>query len=62
MRSNPRPPGKLVKGIQGPHDDFLRLRVGDYRILYEVFDAEHVILIHGIIHRKELEGWLRQHR
>jgi len=60
LSSNPRPPGKLVKAIQGPHDEFLRLRVGNYRILYEVFDAKRVVLIHGIVARKELEEWLRQ--
>lgn len=60
LHANPRPPGKLVKAIQGPHDEFLRLRVGDFRILYEVFDADKVVLIHGIVARKELEAWLRQ--
>jgi mRNA-degrading endonuclease RelE of RelBE toxin-antitoxin system len=40
----------------------LRLRVGDFRILYEVFDADRVVLIHGIVARKELEQWLRQRR
>jgi mRNA interferase RelE/StbE len=62
LARNPRPPGKLVKAIRGPHDEFLRLRVGDHRIIYEVMDSERVILIHGIIHRKDLEAWLRQQR
>lgn len=62
LSRNPRPPGKLVKAIQGPHDDFLRLRVGDHRIMYEVIDSGRVILIHAIIHRKDLEAWLRQRR
>ncbi len=62
LATNPRPPGKLVKAIQGPHDDFLRLRVGEYRILYEVFDADRVVLIFGIVARKDLEAWLRQRR
>ncbi len=60
LRVNPPPPGKLVKAIQGPHDEFLRLRVGDYRVLYEILDADHVVLIHGIVHRRDLEQWLRQ--
>jgi mRNA-degrading endonuclease RelE of RelBE toxin-antitoxin system len=58
---NPRPPGKLVKAIQGTKDEFLRMRVGDYRIMYEVVEAGRVVLILGIIHRKDLEQWLRQH-
>ena len=62
LARNPRPPGKLVKAIQGSKDKFLRMRVGNYRIMYEVADADHVVLILGIIHRKDLEEWLRQHR
>lgn len=62
LAQNPRPAGKLVKAIQGAHDEFLRLRVGDHRIMYEVFDADRVVLIHAIIHRKDLEAWLRQQR
>ena len=62
LGANPRPPGKLVKAIRGPHDEFLRLRVGDFRILYEIFDADKMVLIHAIVARKELEEWLRQRR
>lgn len=62
LGGNPRPAGKLVKALQGPHDEFLRLRVGDYRILHEIYDADRVVLIHGIIQRKDLEEWLRQRR
>lgn len=61
LSRNPRPPGKLVKAIQGTKDAFLRMRVGDYRIMYEVVDADRVVLILGIIQRKDLEQWLRQH-
>jgi len=61
LARNPRPPGKLVKAIQGTRDDFLRMRVGDYGIMYEVVDAERVVLVLGIVQRKDLEQWLRQH-
>jgi len=37
------------------------MRVGDYRIMYEVVDADRVVLILGIIQRRDLEQWLRQH-
>jgi len=37
------------------------MRVGDYRIMYEVVDADRLVLILGIIQRKDLEQWLRQH-
>ncbi len=62
LTRNPRPPGKLVKAIRGTKDEFLRMRVGDHRIMYEVRDAEHLVVILGIIHRKDLEEWLRQRR
>jgi mRNA-degrading endonuclease RelE of RelBE toxin-antitoxin system len=38
------------------------MRVGNYRIMYEVIDADRVVLILGIIQRKDLEEWLRQYR
>ena len=60
LSRNPRPPGKLVKAIQGSKDQFLRLRVGNYRLMYEVDDTNKVVLMLGIIHRKDLEEWLRQ--
>ncbi|MDQ6879456.1 MAG: type II toxin-antitoxin system RelE/ParE family toxin [Candidatus Dormibacteraeota bacterium] len=59
LSKNPRPPGKLVKAIQCK-DAFLRMRVGYYRLIYEVDDPNKMVLILGIIHRKDLEEWLRQ--
>ena len=61
LARNPRPSGKLVKAIHGTKDQFLRMRVGDYRIMYEVLDADRLVLILGIVQRKDLEQWLRQH-
>ena len=60
LSKNPRPPGKLVKAIQGTKDAFLRMRVGNYRLMYEVDDPNKIVLILGIIHRRDLEEWLRQ--
>ncbi len=60
LTRDPRSPGKLVKAIQGTKDQFLRMRVGDYRVMYEVSDADRVVLILGIVQRKDLEQWLRQ--
>ena len=62
LTENPRPSGKLVKAIQGTKDAFLRYRVGDYRILYEIFDSERVVLVLGILHRSDLEDWLKRQR
>jgi mRNA-degrading endonuclease RelE of RelBE toxin-antitoxin system len=36
--------------------------VGDYRLLYEILDADHVVLVAGIVARKDLEDWIRRHR
>ncbi|MGA9349159.1 MAG: type II toxin-antitoxin system RelE/ParE family toxin [Anaerolineae bacterium] len=50
-------PGKKWKRLEGT-DGLVRLRVGDYRVLYEVMDEEvHVLLV---IHQRDLERWLRR--
>ena len=62
LEHDPRPPGKQVKALQGTRDAFLRFRVGDYRLLYEIIDAENLVLVAGIVARKDLESWIRRHR
>ena len=52
--------GKAVKTIRGISDSFHRLRVGDYRVMYDVIEEDHVILVLGIVHRADLERWLRK--
>ena len=47
---NPRPPG--VKQIRGG-DGALRIRVGDYRVIYDVDDADRGVLVRYIRHRRE---------
>jgi mRNA-degrading endonuclease RelE of RelBE toxin-antitoxin system len=51
--------GKAVKTILGPGDSFHRLRVGDYRVMYDVIEQDRVVLILGIVHRGDLERWIR---
>ena len=53
--------GKSVKTIQGSADALHRLRVGNHRVMYDLLDAERVLLVLGIVDRKDLETWLRQH-
>jgi mRNA-degrading endonuclease RelE of RelBE toxin-antitoxin system len=55
-----RVPGKAVKTIRGVDDSFHRLRIGDYRVMYDVLAEDRVVLILGIVHRGELERWLRR--
>ena len=51
LKDNPRPPGsEKLKGA----DDAYRIRVGDYRILYEVRDKELVVYIIEAGHRREV--------
>ena len=42
-----------VKKLAGYADRY-RLRVGDYRIIYEVVDRQLIILIVGVGHRREI--------
>jgi mRNA interferase RelE/StbE len=51
LRVEPRPPG--VKALTSQHG-WLRIRVGDYRIVYEVRDSELVVLVIQIGHRSEV--------
>ena len=51
LRTEPRPPG--VKALTGQRG-WLRIRVGDYRIVYEVRDSELVVLVLQIGHRSQI--------
>jgi len=51
LKLNPRPRG--VKSFEGP-DGILHLRVGDYRILYQIRDDRLVVLLVKIGHRREI--------
>ncbi len=58
LAKDPYPPGKKWKRLKGQRDQFVRLRVGDHRVLYEVIGEEVHIL--AVVHRRDLEKWLRQ--
>lgn len=51
LEKNPRPAG--VRALQGD-TSILRLRVGDYRVLYTVLDRELLVLVIAIGHRREV--------
>jgi mRNA interferase RelE/StbE len=53
--------GKSVRTIQGSADSVHRLRVGNHRVMYDLLDPERVLLVLGIVDRKDLETWLRPH-
>jgi mRNA interferase RelE/StbE len=52
LSEDPRPHG--VKSLQGSRKGHLRLRVGDYRVIYRVEDDRFVILVVTIGHRREV--------
>jgi mRNA interferase RelE/StbE len=51
LEDDPRHPG--VTKMSGP-DDFYRVRVGDWRIVYAIRDRELVVLVIRIGHRREV--------
>ncbi|MGO9194103.1 MAG: type II toxin-antitoxin system RelE family toxin [Streptosporangiaceae bacterium] len=53
LGEDPRRPDANVKKLSG-YDDRYRLRVGDYRVIYEVVDGQLVILVVGVGHRREI--------
>jgi mRNA interferase RelE/StbE len=53
LGDDPRSPAAHVKKLVGYQDRY-RLRVGDYRIIYDIADGELVILIIGVGHRREI--------
>jgi mRNA interferase RelE/StbE len=53
LGDDPRRSAANVKKLAGYADRY-RLRVGDYRIIYEVIERQLVILIVGVGHRREI--------
>jgi mRNA interferase RelE/StbE len=50
LEENPRPQGcKKLKGRDG-----FRIRVGNYRIIYDIFDTELVVDVIALGHRKDI--------
>ncbi len=53
LAEDPRPPGvKALTGMPGT----LRIRVGDYRVLYAVSDSDQVLRILDVRHRSKAYG------
>lgn len=49
---NPRPQGarKLTGAMRGAW----RIRVGDYRVIYDADDAQQLVIILAVLHRREV--------
>ncbi len=59
LRNDPFP-AHQHKRLSATDPPIERLRVGNYRVLYEVAKDEVHLL--DVIHRRELSRWLREHR
>jgi mRNA interferase RelE/StbE len=51
LRDQPRPPGATA--LQGRRG-YLRIRVGDYRVIYSVDDDRLIVLVVALGHRREV--------
>ncbi|MEW6305771.1 MAG: type II toxin-antitoxin system RelE/ParE family toxin [Verrucomicrobiota bacterium] len=51
LANNPRPPG--CRKLAGTKSDW-RIRVGDYRIVYEIADEIRVVRVNRVRHRREV--------
>jgi mRNA interferase RelE/StbE len=52
LAENPRPHG--IKALQGGPKGYLRLRVGNYRVIYRVEDDRLLVLVVTVGHRREV--------
>ena len=50
LKDNPRPNG--VKKLKG-YENTYRIRVGNYRVVYEIKDREMIVLVLSSIHRQD---------
>jgi len=51
LAGNPRPPG--CRKLVGSRNDW-RIRVGDYRVIYEIADAIRIVRVNRVRHRREI--------
>lgn len=51
LAADPRPPGTTA--IKG-HRPYLRIRVGDYRVIYAVDDTAHAVQVAVVGHRRQV--------
>ncbi|MDP2388518.1 MAG: type II toxin-antitoxin system RelE/ParE family toxin [Bacteroidota bacterium] len=52
LASNPRPQG--CKKLKGEKEYLWRVRVGDYRVIYDIQDKVEIIEIRKVGHRKHI--------
>ena len=58
LMDDPRPPGTARLQKQQPGENYHRLRVGDYRIVYDIRDDDRVVRIVLVGHRRDVYAML----
>ena len=43
-----------IKALSGPLAGYLRYRIGEYRVVYRIDDAQHTVWVDKIAHRREV--------
>jgi mRNA interferase RelE/StbE len=51
LRDDPRPHGS--KKMRGAEDSY-RIRIGDYRAVYDVDDSKQIVIVQRVRHRREV--------
>jgi mRNA interferase RelE/StbE len=51
LAQNPRPPGCIK--LSGP-SGLWRIRIGDYRVVYQIQDEQSIVLVVTIAHRRDV--------
>lgn len=51
LATNPRPPG--CRKLAGTRNDW-RIRVGDYRVIYEIADEIRIVRVNRVRHRRDV--------
>lgn len=62
LKGDPRPAPPRIKVLKGVRERYLRLRVGDRRIVYRLDDEKRTLIVLAIIARGQLEAWLKGRR
>lgn len=52
LKKDPRPSGS--KKLKGTSNDLWRIRVGDYRVVYTVYDEQKEVEVISMGHRKDI--------
>lgn len=52
LAENPRPRG--CKKLKGTKQDYWRIRIGDYRVIYSIDDVIRIVDVNKVGHRRDI--------